>query len=377
VDRCLGVVGFTLMFRVINLLAALRGSSFVELGAHIDYAQLQLYIFLLEATVAGWVGFFVVGLVLRRRQKNEIYTFCVISFFWVTNVIYGTSVGILTNTFWVTFLGASLMMILLFGPRRTYAGMTPGMLLLAVSVIAERLGYIRYAPIFRTQPFDEQGHPMLPWFLLNGSLSLVISIFLIALAHVIFTQWKEYDIRLERLSATDHLTGISNRRSFRDRATAELSRARRNHTSIAVIMLDVDFFKKVNDTHGHAAGDQVLIAVAGTLRGVVRDHDLVARYGGEEFVIVLADADIDGAMVVAERIREQVANTTVETEGATLSVTVTLGVSSCPPGTLTTLDDLIREADLALYRGKESGRNRVVSAEVGVSSKRISITASV
>ncbi|MFO0660091.1 MAG: GGDEF domain-containing protein [Polyangiaceae bacterium] len=368
-DRTLGLIACTLTFRIVNLLAALRGNELPLMQEHVDLPQLDLYIKMLEGTVATWAVMLGVGIVLRKRRTSEPYTLFTIAFFWLTNVLYGSAVGLLTNTFWVTFLGAAVMMLLLFGPRRTYIGMAPGMLLLAASVLAERLGYIRYAPIFATQPFDERGHPLLAWYLLNGSLSFVISVLLIALAHVIFERWKEYDAKLELLSATDHLTGVANRRSFRDRATAELSRARRRKAWVSVILLDVDFFKKVNDTYGHTAGDQVLIAVAGTLRNEVREHDLVARYGGEEFVILLSDTDLGGAVIVAERLREQVAAARVETEGAMVSVTVTLGVASCPPETLTTLDDLIREADLALYDGKANGRNRVITTEMRTSGR--------
>jgi two-component system chemotaxis family response regulator WspR len=129
-------------------------------------------------------------------------------------------------------------------------------------------------------------------------------------------------------------------------------------------MGDVDFFKAVNDRHGHDAGDRVLAAVAAVLRTSVRPRDLVARYGGEEFLVVLPGTAAPGARIVGERLRERIAALEVAAAGGTrLRVTMSFGHATAPAPQLPTVADLVRAADAALYRAKREGRNRVVAAE--------------
>ena len=157
-----------------------------------------------------------------------------------------------------------------------------------------------------------------------------------------------------RLALHDSLTGLANRRHLDIVAESNLARARRHGTPFAIILLDLDHFKRYNDTHGHSAGDRLLVAVAETMKNEVRETCLVVRYGGEEFLILLSDTEIAAALAVAERIRHKVQENT--------GVTVSLGVSWAKDGART-LAELIAAADAALYQAKHSGRNRVVSAE--------------
>ncbi|GAB4256084.1 sensor domain-containing diguanylate cyclase [Deferrisoma sp.] len=166
--------------------------------------------------------------------------------------------------------------------------------------------------------------------------------------------------QLRELATRDPLTGLWNRRAFLDRLTAELSRARRYPSPLALLLADVDHFKRVNDRHGHPAGDQVLRAVAGTLRSLARETDHVARYGGEEFAILLPNTDETGARALAERIRKALEAEEIPWEGRTLRVTASLGLGVAQEGD-DTPDALISRADQALYAAKETGRNRVVA----------------
>jgi diguanylate cyclase (GGDEF)-like protein len=161
----------------------------------------------------------------------------------------------------------------------------------------------------------------------------------------------------ERLSLTDALTGVPNRRHLEAVLADEARRAARYRRAFSVLMVDVDHFKRINDSHGHETGDRVLIEVAARIRGAVRaDLDTVARYGGEEFTVVLPETALEGALVVAEKIRVAVANTAIER----LAVTISVGVASCPddgadpPG-------LLHAADRALYEAKRAGRDRVMA----------------
>jgi diguanylate cyclase (GGDEF)-like protein len=168
-----------------------------------------------------------------------------------------------------------------------------------------------------------------------------------------------------QLAITDPLTGIYNRRHFFQMADHEIKRASRNGSSLAVIMFDIDFFKRVNDEYGHACGDLVLQKVASMAGEEFRSNDILARYGGEEFVVLLPDSDLENAGMPAERLRERIEKTPIAGEKGPVFVTTSFGVSACRPesGEVHILGRLVREADQALYEAKRSGRNRVVLAD--------------
>jgi len=171
---------------------------------------------------------------------------------------------------------------------------------------------------------------------------------------------KADNARLEVLAHTDPLTLVLNRRALTARLASELERARRYDSVITLLMVDLDNFKQVNDTHGHLMGDDVLRNVAMLLQHAVRTMDVVARYGGEEFVVVLPETSLAGATMFAERIRENVEAATFSgLRGVPLKLTASIGVSSYPSTTVQTVDDLFARADEALYRAKADGRNRV------------------
>jgi diguanylate cyclase (GGDEF)-like protein len=170
---------------------------------------------------------------------------------------------------------------------------------------------------------------------------------------------------LRRLAASDPLTGIPNRRHFEERSAQIIAAREASGHSVAVLMLDVDHFKKINDSHGHPVGDEVLKEVARRCREALRDRDLFARFGGEEFVALLAAPALEDAPAAAERMRAAVAATPIKVGDARITVTVSIGAAlgeAVPGSDQTLLDDLIARADEALYRAKAEGRNRVSMA---------------
>jgi diguanylate cyclase (GGDEF)-like protein len=168
--------------------------------------------------------------------------------------------------------------------------------------------------------------------------------------------------QLHDLATTDGLTGVLNRRAAMEQLRLEIERVARTGQDLAVILIDVDKFKAINDTHGHAAGDAVLRSVAAVLRAGVRGVDVVARYGGEEFLVVLPQTDAFGALKMAERLRKSLAKQDVRIEnGSILRVTASFGVAALA-GAAETDEQLLRRADQGLYAAKEAGRNRVVLA---------------
>ncbi len=172
--------------------------------------------------------------------------------------------------------------------------------------------------------------------------------------------------RLLRSGFTDVLTGWNNRRYLSLRLGEELARARRDQTAIVCLMLDVDHFKRVNDTWGHAAGDAVLRELAQRIESQVRASDVAARYGGEEFVVLLPNTEVGSASLLAERVRASISKTPFELPcGESVTVTVSIGISEVRPDSdetdLKTLgDSLVARADVALYAAKSAGRDRVI-----------------
>jgi len=166
--------------------------------------------------------------------------------------------------------------------------------------------------------------------------------------------------KLHKLAHTDELTGLWNRRHLVDRLHAEVERSRRYGRPLALILLDLDHFKTINDTYGHAAGDEVLRVTSRAMEAICRDLDVPGRMGGEEFAVVLPETDAKGARVVADRLRLEIASCLHEAAGhPPFRVTASLGVVTLEPGSERDVESLMHAADAALYRAKELGRNRV------------------
>ncbi|MEM7661717.1 MAG: GGDEF domain-containing protein [Pseudomonadota bacterium] len=196
------------------------------------------------------------------------------------------------------------------------------------------------------------------------SLAIIISVALSApAAYIQYSREARIQAQkeaLNSLASTDALTGTMNRRSFGKAVRDEQARMARSGANAALILFDLDWFKKVNDTFGHEAGDRVLVAVSEVAWAELRNPlDYLARWGGEEFAIFLNGVSADRAEVAAERLRQAIEALNVETDGTAIKVTASFGVAeltySC------TIDDAIRRADRALYYAKHSGRNRTIS----------------
>lgn len=164
---------------------------------------------------------------------------------------------------------------------------------------------------------------------------------------------------LRSRAETDPLTGIANRRRFNQVLQVECGRFTRGHSPFSLLMIDLDHFKDINDRYGHAAGDEVLRQVAQILLATLRSTDLVARYGGEEFAVLLTETRIEGAMVIAERIRAAVEERVLYVEGCEIALTLSVGVTSHNGERSEASEELLKRADDALYRAKAAGRNRV------------------
>lgn len=167
------------------------------------------------------------------------------------------------------------------------------------------------------------------------------------------------EIGLREMATTDYLTGILNRRSFIEMGQHERARAKREKASLTLLLIDIDHFKIVNDSHGHQIGDILLRAITDTLRAQLRSVDLLARWGGEEFALLLPDTDINGSQIVAERLRDAVMALSIPAETGNAHATISIGSAAWLADD--DFDVAMSHADKALYQAKAQGRNRVVA----------------
>jgi diguanylate cyclase (GGDEF)-like protein len=168
---------------------------------------------------------------------------------------------------------------------------------------------------------------------------------------------RRYQRKIHALATLDSLTDLPNRRGFDLLAAQALQEATRETKPLSALMLDLDHFKRLNDTHGHLAGDEVLKGFAQVLQGCLRQADIICRWGGEEFIVLLKDTDSRNALLIAEKIRLHTEQQVFEYDGVALRVTTSVGLTGLQADD--TLPGLIARADQALYRAKQSGRNRI------------------
>jgi diguanylate cyclase (GGDEF)-like protein len=172
---------------------------------------------------------------------------------------------------------------------------------------------------------------------------------------------EEKSRELEKASRTDVLTGLYNRRYFDELFELEWGLSSRRKTPLALLICDIDYFKKVNDTYGHQAGDAYLKLISNHLQAVFqRETDMVARYGGEEFVVLLPDRDAEQTRHLAEQFRKNIAEAVLEYQGQCIQATISIGISSCIPGSDMSRDAFLSRADNVLYEAKNTGRNKTV-----------------
>lgn len=207
-----------------------------------------------------------------------------------------------------------------------------------------------------TEPRPIDRMPVAAWTLL---ILMVLSVALIFAAVLLVNQ--KLQARLRETAQRDQLTGALRRHVLEETVEREIARSRRHHRPLALLLLDLDHFKAINDRYGHHAGDVALRRFAETAQAGLRREDLLGRTGGEEFCILLPDTDRDGAVRLAERLREAVEVLSIEAEGQPLNLTVSIGIAMLA-GQDDSWSGLSRAADIALYRAKSEGRNRVVVA---------------
>lgn len=274
---------------------------------------------------------------------------------WRVEAPYILAVGALSIALIIlTGLSAVRLLLPLSSARSVSHRFTGLLFLIGCLLMALRLGYVALSD-------SPPAHLFAPSFwhgVLLGGAHITVMLMSLGFALMIVDQLAS---ELNRLATLDALTGIGNRRVFYTRAEAELSRCLRKAMPLSVLMIDLDRFKAINDTLGHAAGDETLRRFAALVAPHLREYDFFARLGGEEFAVLLPDASEEVAFAIAERLRELIAAERLPVPGFAVPTTASIGVAQLLDGERS-IDRLMHRADRALYAGKSGGRNRVVAA---------------
>lgn len=307
------------------------------------------------------VSLFLLVILLRKKYPNsEYYEYIATQYFAFTLLFGAYAIGTLSVATGVVLAGAPVLGFILFNRRAVLLAFT-------ISVIGQWI--VSYHSTFVDMPYAPVVKNLQE---VDGTLShfwletmyffaaphlLVLTVF----AYHVLSRWRQREDEIRLLSLTDPLTHLSNRRSILSSLSREHERSRRHGLSFSLLLVDLDHFKKVNDTWGHPAGDQVLIEAAKVLKASVRQNDHVGRYGGEEFLVVLPDTDCEGAYHLAERCRQQLENLIVDITGAPpLKITGSIGLFCNMNDRSASAEQMLQYADEALYSAKKSGRNCVV-----------------
>lgn len=361
-DKCILTSALTLPF-VLVWIARLTGvQRDPSLGAYLDPAALGPMLAFVWFQACGHVAIAALGRLLRsgpRRRPWLVHT--TIQFWFACFFLDLYAIGPYTSPFAMLLLVFPVLGFIAFGIRPVATGLLVFAAMLVVSTGAERYGLLPYAPLMLRDALAA-GRPDTSWIFSLGLVPFLGSTLILAFFAFVVVQWQDRERRLAAMCQTDYLTGVDNRRSFMERAEIEFLRARRYDKPLAIVIVDVDRFKNVNDRHGHAIGDEVLQLVATTLAGQMRRHDVAARYGGEEFALLLAETDSEEAWVMAERCRAVIESQALVRDGASVAVTVSIGIAALPHPDVDRVERLIDLADEALYRAKSEGRNRVAIA---------------
>jgi diguanylate cyclase (GGDEF)-like protein len=223
-------------------------------------------------------------------------------------------------------------------------------ILVPLRVATEKIGLLRLIR-FSREVFNDYQSRILA--MISTSLSLAI-------------RNAEIHQEVQELASKDELTSLLNRRAFLNVVDREFRRTERYETSLALILIDIDNFKEINDAYGHLVGDQVLREIAQLVIKSVRDVDTVARYGGDELVVVLPKTNLQEALIAAQRIRKRIRTSLFQCGDQAVRVTISMGIAQCPASLIKTPEDLFRLADQALYAAKKKGRNRIESPPLTV-----------
>lgn len=298
----------------------------------------------------------------HRWRNSVLLEHVAAQFYSLSLSLIGYFSGTLAIATGVVLAGAPVFGFMFLRRAPVLAALVVAVALQIGLTLAQVRGHLPYAPMVESLT-TEEGRLSGFWVFTFYLFALPHFVVLTTLSWFILTRWRRREEETRHLSMTDSLTGLLNRRAILAHLRREKEHCRDQRLPLSVLMVDLDHFKKLNDTWGHQLGDQALVAAGQALRSTLRQSDQVGRYGGEEFLLVLTGTDCDGALILAERLRTALEDVELPTDGeATISLSGSFGLFCCEPETEMDPAEMLRLADEALYEAKSSGRNRVVAA---------------
>lgn len=363
VEKGLIPVGLAIPIYTQYLLTGIYAGNSQDRDHLVNTAYLKFLVHMLEWLILGAMVIFLVGLILRKIRPNLLLYQYVSTFYLAASLsVLGYSIGSLSFAAGVVLLGAPLLGFILLDSRVVWLCGSFAVLVTIVLAYASSLGLLPYAPLV-VPPTDSASK--LFWTTIELSFAAPWLVLMSLLADHALSFWRKREGIILSLSRTDPLTGVHNRRSITELLENEVVRTTRHGPPLAVVILDLDFFKKVNDTWGHPTGDLVLKEAARRLRETLRQSDMVGRYGGEEFILVLPDTTLAGSARLVERCRARLAETPVAAgNGEIFHISASFGLACNEQHIGLSAEALIKAADNALYQAKSKGRNRVEVAVV-------------
>lgn len=319
--------------------------------------------------LASWAGLGVAARLARGSTGSGLgFAIATTALYAITLAPFTLMTGPFASPGWISYLGGAVVGYVMFPRSVVVAGMFLYVALVCIGALVH--------PTLLAPPELYAG--------LDAAMvlrRLVTSLAVFALTFTVIAwiadRWRDREARYHRLASIDSLTGLTNRRRFFNLATQELARSRRYGSALAIVLVDLDHFKRINDEHGHLIGDRALSHAASILAREGRDVDVVARYGGEEFAILLPMTNATGAKEMAERCARQLAGAPLQVDGlAPIHITASMGVACADGHPDGALEDLLRAADAALYRAKQAGRDRVEVAAPPVNGEAGSLASS-
>jgi diguanylate cyclase (GGDEF)-like protein len=323
----------------------------------INQAFYPTYIRMLSLAV---LGFFALIFLIRSLKKitffEKIIPYITIAYFG-TIFIYGAyCIGIFSPASIAGFVSLITVGLVLFERRVVYLTVVPISCFMLIGIVLSLTGQIRYAPIFSEELLTMQLYRNAFW--VYCMLYFYIPIFFVSLVlfEILLTQWRKREKMIEQVSIIDPLTGIFNRRKISE----NIDHLKQQQSSFAIVLLDLDYFKDINDQYGHDIGDIVLKQVANILTENIHNDDIVGRFGGEEFIILTRGGQLVKAMDIAERCRKAIEKEVIVLDRERMiNVTASFGVAASINPFVITKEEIIRQADQALYLAKKNGRNQV------------------
>lgn len=327
---------------------------------YLSRATLRFVVLALSFYLSAFALLGIVWRIIRRKHpSSRPFVWASLFLVFLTGSVSAYVVGHFSTPILGATVAGAMAVLLLFDLKTAMPMMVLGFFGLFGPIVPIAMRLIPYGPLYDAMPFVTR-HPPHAWLFTTSAFGIGIVAAPTVILIVVVQRWRARDEEIHRLAKLDGLTEVPNRRYFLERLHEELYRVGRFGSTVSLILFDLDFFKRINDRHGHQVGDTVLVEVARLVqRSVVRRIDVVGRYGGEEFAVMLPGTDESGALVVAERLRAAIEGMVVEHGGTRISLTASFGVASYPHPAILDLDDFVSRADGALYRAKESGRNRV------------------